>query len=360
MINWGLVRTEYDRLGHELANPALDSKLRVDSQKKHSRIGELLEIYNKIESFEKGIKENKALIETEAGEFKQLAQEELEAQEVGKAEAVAELEDMLYPTDPRDERSVYIEIRPAAGGAEAALFAAELAKMYQMYANAKRWEFSIVDAQATELGGYKEMTIHVKGKRAYKFLKFESGVHRVQRVPATETQGRVHTSTVTVAILPEVDDVDIVINPADLRIDTYRSSGAGGQHVNTTDSAIRIIHIPTGLMVTCQDERSQGKNKISAMKVLKARLFELERSRKEEALSIERKSQIGTGDRAEKIRTYNFPQNRVTDHRTELSLKKLDMVMLGDLDDIIKPLHEWEMNERRAKGSDILSFAVNK
>lgn len=360
MINWNLVKIEYERLGTELANPSLDSKTRIDSQKKHSRIGELLEVYTKIETLERGIKDNKVLLETETGELKQMVQEELEAQEVEHKDVVAELEDMLYPTDPRDEKSVFIEIRPGAGGQEAALFTAELAKTYQMYANAKRWDFSIVESQVTELGGFKEVIMHVKGKRAYKFLKFESGVHRVQRVPATETQGRVHTSTVTVAILPEVDDVDIVINPADLRIDTYRSSGAGGQHVNTTDSAIRIIHIPTGLMVTCQDERSQGKNKISAMKVLKARLFELERSKREEALSIERKSQIGTGDRAEKIRTYNFPQNRVTDHRTELSLKKLDMVMLGDLDDIIKPLHEWEMNERRAKGSDILSFAVDK
>jgi peptide chain release factor 1 len=245
---------------------------------------------------------------------------------------------MLLPKDAADERSAILEVRPAAGGDEAALFAAELFGAYQRYAQAQGWRFEIMEYDESDLGGVKGATASIEGRGVFARLKFESGVHRVQRVPATEAQGRIHTSTVTVAVLPEAEEVDVQVNESDLRIDTYRASGAGGQHVNKTDSAVRITHLPTGVVVAMQEEKSQHKNRAKAMKVLRARLFEAERSRLAGARAADRKGQVGTGDRSERIRTYNFPQGRVTDHRIGLTLHKIDRVMLGEFDEIIGAL----------------------
>ena len=296
------------------------------------------------------VNENKELVKAETGELKELYELEISSGEEELLKLNKELEDLLYPADERDSSSVFLEIRAGTGGQEAALFAANLFKMYNNYAISHNWRVSIVDSSTTDIGGFKEVVAYFKGKNVYKSLKFESGVHRVQRVPETEGSGRVHTSTVTVAVLPEVKDVEVEVNPQDLRIDVFRASGAGGQHVNTTDSAVRITHLPTGLVVSCQDERSQLKNKNSAMKVLKARLYKQECERQAAEMSAQRKQQIGTGERAEKIRTYNFPQNRVTDHRTGVTLKKLDLVIEGDLDDLLNPLREWELSERKKQG----------
>ena len=249
-----------------------------------------------------------------------------------------ELKILLLPRDPNDDRSVIVEIRGGAGGDEAALFAGSLMRMYTMYAEARGWKTEVMNANETELGGFKEVSFMISGEGAYSRLKYESGVHRVQRVPETEAQGRVHTSTVTVAVLPEADDVEIDINPTDLKFDTYRSSGAGGQHVNTTDSAVRITHIPTGVVVECQDERSQFKNKDKAMKLLKTRLLDARRQEQESAIAADRKAQVGTGDRSERIRTYNFPQGRMTDHRIGLTLYCLGAIMQGDIDEVIDSL----------------------
>lgn len=349
MLDWDGIKKEYDELVQKLANSSLDQKLRAEYQRKSTKLAELIRSYDAVAELQARIEENKKLAEQE--DFKELAQEENVALQAELAQAQTDLDELLYPPDERDNRSVFVEIRAGAGGQEAALFVSDLFKMYSNYALSKRWEVSIVEANTTDIGGYKELIVYVKGKKAYRHLKFESGVHRVQRVPQTEGAGRVHTSTVTVAVLPEVDDVDVTINPQDLRIDVFRAQGAGGQHVNTTDSAVRIVHIPTGLVVSCQDERSQLKNKAKAMKVLKARLFELEKEKQEAEISEQRKQQIGMGDRAEKIRTYNYPQNRVTDHRVNVTLKKLDIVMQGDLDDLIAPLLEWDLAERRKRGT---------
>ena len=271
-------------------------------------------------------------------ELKALCQEELAGAKKRAAALEQELRVLLLPHDPNDGKNVILEIRPGVGGEESALFAHSLFRMYSMYAETKRWKTEILNANETELGGYKEISFMITGEGAYSRMKYESGVHRVQRVPETETQGRIHTSTVTVAVLPEAEDVEVEINPSDLKIDTFRSGGAGGQHINKTDSAIRITHLPTGLVVECQDERSQYKNKDKAMKVLKSRLLEAEREKQQNEVAQERKSQVGTGDRSERIRTYNFPQGRLTDHRIGLTLYRLEDVMNGNLDEVIDAL----------------------
>ena len=272
--------------------------------------------------------------------------EELEDAKQQMEKIEEELKILLLPKDPNDSRNVIVEIRGGAGGEEAALFAYNLYRMYSMYAESKRWKSEIAYINETEIGGIKEVSFVIEGEGAYSRLKFESGVHRVQRVPDTEASGRIHTSTVTVAVLPEVDELEFEINPSDLQIDTFRASGAGGQHVNKTESAIRITHLPTGTVVECQDERSQHKNRERAMKILASRLYEAEQEKQNAALAAERKSQVGTGDRSERIRTYNFPQGRVTDHRIGLTLYKIEQIMNGDLDDIIDALVTADQAER--------------
>lgn len=271
-------------------------------------------------------------------EMAELAREELEAAKARLEELEEEIKLLMLPGDPNDGKNVIIEIRAGVGGEESALFAGSLYRMYSMYAESRRWKLEVANVNDTELGGIKEISFVIEGAGAYSRLKYESGVHRVQRVPETEASGRIHTSTVTVAVLPEVDEVEFQINPADLQIDTFRSSGAGGQHVNKTESAIRITHLPTGTVVECQDERSQYKNKDRAMKILASRLYEAERARQMSERAAERKSQVGTGMRNERIRTYNFPQGRVTDHRIGLTLYKIDRIMDGELDELIDSL----------------------
>jgi peptide chain release factor 1 len=285
-------------------------------------------------------------------ELRELAEAEYLAQKDAVPRLEREVRLMLLPKDSADERSAILEIRPAAGGDEAALFAAELFRAYQRYAEGRRWKFDVMDYDEGELGGVKGAVAEVEGRGVFARLKYESGVHRVQRVPATETQGRIHTSTVTVAVLPEAEDVDVQINESDLRIDTYRASGAGGQHVNKTDSAVRITHIPTNTVVAMQEERSQHKNRAKAMKVLRARIYEAQRSRLAGARAADRKSQVGTGDRSERIRTYNFPQGRVTDHRIGLTLHKIDRIMLGEFDEVIDALTQEDEAARLAAEQD--------
>jgi peptide chain release factor 1 len=274
-------------------------------------------------------------------DVRSLAREELAEAEARGEELEGELQILLLPRDPNDERNIFLEVRAGTGGAEAALFAGDLCRMYLRYAEAKGWKTEAVGESEGEMGGYKEIVVRVSGQEVYSRLKFEAGTHRVQRVPATETQGRIHTSACTVAVLPEVEEVDIDINPADLRIDTYRASGAGGQHVNRTESAIRITHIPTGTVVECQDERSQHKNRARAMSLLQSRILSAQQEKQSAEVAASRKLQVGSGDRSERIRTYNFPQGRLTDHRINLTLYKLDTIMEGDLDPVIEPLiHE--------------------
>ena len=285
-------------------------------------------------------------------DFRALAQEELGEARSQMEQLEEQLRLLLLPRDPDDERSVVLELRGGVGGEEGALFAASLLRMYTMYAQEKGWRMDIVSMNETELGGVKECSVLVEGTGVYSRLKFESGVHRVQRVPETESGGRIHTSAATVAVLPTVEDVELDIDPKDLQIDTYRSSGAGGQHVNKTESAIRITHLPTGLVVECQDERSQYKNKDKAMRVLRSRLYEMEREKQAAQTAAARKSQVGSGDRSERIRTYNFPQGRVTDHRIGLTLYKLDAILDGDLDELIDALVTAEQAEKLKSGAE--------
>ena len=351
-IAWDSLQKRYDELSQLLSNPSIDSSKRTLLQKEFSHISGVLEKHKEITEIERKIEQTKKdESETHDPELKQMFAVELDEFQLQLVLKQRELDDILFPTDERNNRSVYLEIRAGAGGQEAALFVADLQKLYTNYALKKRWKVNVESISPTDLGGYREIILYVQGKGAYGHLKYESGVHRVQRVPATETQGRVHTSTVTVAVLPEAEEVDVTINPSDLRIDVYRSSGAGGQHVNTTDSAVRVTHIPTGVAVACQEERSQHKNKAKAMKLLQSRLLAAQLEVQEAKMRKERKEQVGTGERAEKVRTYNFPQNRVTDHQVDVTLKKLDMVMEGDLDEIIEALMQKEREERKKNPS---------
>jgi peptide chain release factor 1 len=307
--------------------------------REQAELQEPVAVYQQLQSVEAQLTETRELLTDGADEeLRELAREEADELSRRRAGLMAQLTDLLRPRDPNDTRDVIVEIRGGTGGDEASLFAADLFRMYLRYAEGRRWKVEVLNSSETDLGGYKEVIFEVAGRGAYSRLKYESGVHRVQRVPATEASGRIHTSTATVAVLPEVDDVEIDVNEADLRIDVYRSSGHGGQSVNTTDSAVRITHLPTGLVVTCQDEKSQLKNKVRAMSVLRARLYDMEQQRAHAEQAEARRAQVGTGERAEKIRTYNFPQNRVTDHRIGLTLHNLDRMMAGDLDPLIEPL----------------------
>jgi len=296
------------------------------------------ELYHEFSALLKQIAETEDLREDPHPEVRDLARNELKQLQGRRAELESRAKALLTHKDPRDEKKTFIEVRAGTGGDEEGLFAVELVRMYTRYAERRRWRIEVIDSNITEIGGVKEAVLLVEGKGAYSRFKHESGVHRVQRVPATEASGRIHTSTVTVAVMPEVEEVDVQIDPKDLKIDTFCSSGAGGQSVNTTYSAVRITHIPTGVVVSCQDERSQLKNRNKAMRNLRARIVEAEKEKQESEIAQQRKSQVGTGERSEKIRTYNFPQNRVTDHRVGLSLHRLDQVLQGDMDEIIEAL----------------------
>jgi peptide chain release factor 1 len=306
--------------------------------REHSELGKIVEAYRQYMSLSEELEQSKELLSDSDPEIKELARAEVDS--IGEKLESLELEikKLLIPKDPNDDKNVILEIRAGTGGEEASLFAGDLFRMYSRYAENKRWKIELMDAHWTDSGGIKEVIAMVRGQAAYSHLKYESGTHRVQRVPATEAQGRIHTSAVTVAVLPEAEDVEVHIDPNDINVDVYRSSGPGGQSVNTTDSAVRITHLPSGLVVTCQDEKSQHKNKAKAMKVLRARLYDLQLRQQNEKISQERKSQVGSGDRSERIRTYNFPQGRVTDHRIGLTLYKLDQVLQGALDEIIDEL----------------------
>lgn len=331
---------KYRELMASLADPETiqDRDLYMRLSKEQS---ELKPIVDKIREYTKllsDIDDARDLMKDGDQEIKDMAVEELSGLEESKPEIEEALKLMLLPKDPRDERNVFLEIRAGTGGEEAGLFAADLFKMYSKYAEIRGWKVEVIDTSPTGVGGLKEITALVQGRGAFSRLKYESGVHRVQRVPATETSGRIHTSAATVAVMPEADDVDVKISKKELKVDTYRASGAGGQHVNKTSSAIRITHLPTGIVVQCQDGRSQLKNREKAMKVLKARLYEVKVEEQEKEISESRKSQVGGGDRSERIRTYNYPQARVTDHRVGLTLQKLPQILEGDLDDFIDAL----------------------
>jgi len=342
------IKSRHQELSKLLSGQDLDSSRRNTLQKELSQISAILDAYNAILEIESQIKQAKKQSElNQDEELAELYQEEIIELEASLKQEQDALDLLIYPPDPLDNRSVYLEIRSGAGGQEAALFAGDLMRMYTNYALSKGWKAVVESSSSTDLGGFREVVMHITGKGVYGDLKHESGVHRVQRVPATEGSGRIHTSTATVAVLPEAKEVDVQIKNEDLRIDVYRASGAGGQHVNTTDSAVRITHIPTGVVVTCQDERSQHKNKAKAMKHLKSRIL-LEQIEKQKAeRSKMRKEQVGGAARAEKVRTYNYPQNRVSDHQVNLTLKKLDVVVQGKLDEIIEALRAKEREDRR-------------
>lgn len=334
------IEASYDELEQQLAEPDIfnDQERYRKVTKSHSELGEVVRVYREYKKISGDLADNKELLRDKDPDIREMAQAEIPDLEERLEELTEDLKVLLLPKDPLDEKNIILEIRAGTGGEEAALFAADLFRMYSRYAEEKRWKAEVMEQHETGTGGLKEVIVNISGERVYSHLKYESGTHRVQRVPATESQGRIHTSAVTVAILPEAEEVDMDIKPDEIRVDVYRSSGPGGQSVNTTDSAIRLTHLPTGLVVTCQDEKSQHKNKAKALKVLRSRLLQMEQEKAKAEQDANRRSQVGTGDRSERIRTYNFPQGRVSDHRINLTLYKLDQVMEGDLDDFVNAL----------------------
>ena len=345
------ILNRYNELSTELTKMEVinDVKLMTSLSKEASSLETVVNLYKRYKEVLKNLEEAKELVNDP--EMAELAKEDLTNLETEKEDLEKKLEVELIPKDPNDDKNIIVEIRGAAGGDEANIFAGDLFEMYSRYADSKGWRIEITNAEEGTAGGYSQIEFMVKGENVYSKLKYESGAHRVQRVPVTESQGRVHTSTATVLVMPEMTDVDVEIKEEDLRVDVYRSSGAGGQGVNTTDSAVRITHIPTGIVVTCQNERSQLKNKEKAMEILKSRIYDEEIRKQEEAVGSERRSKIGTGDRSEKIRTYNYPQNRVTDHRINLTLMQLDRIMQGDLDKLIEALIN-EDQRRKLEGEN--------
>jgi peptide chain release factor 1 len=334
------IEDRFEQLERDLARPEIikDQNTYQKYSKEHSQLSPIIEAFREYLSIQKEIEKNRSLLHDPDQEIRTLAREENDALKSQLSQIEEQIRILLLPRDPNDEKNIILEIRAGTGGEEAALFASDLLRSYLKYAELKRWKTDILSQNITGKGGFKEIMTLIEGDNVYSRLKFESGVHRVQRVPETEAQGRIHTSAVTVAVLPEAEDVDIDINPEELRIDTFRSSGHGGQHVNVTDSAVRITHLPTGLVVTCQDEKSQHKNKSKAMKVLRSRLLDMQQEEQDSRISEERRNMVGSGDRSERIRTYNFPQGRVTDHRIGLTLYKLEDILEGQLDIIIDPL----------------------
>lgn len=347
------VEKHFDEISDKLFDPNIISDMEQykSLMKEQKTLSPIVEKYREYKKAESDLEEAKQMLD-DGGldkEMREMVFTEIEESKVKIESLTEELKILLLPKDPNDDKNVIVEIRGGAGGEESALFAAVLFRMYSMYAEKKGFKTEVLYANDTELGGFKEISFMISGEGAYSRLKFESGVHRVQRVPETESQGRIHTSTATVAVLPEAEDVDIEINPADLQIDTFRSSGAGGQHINKTESAIRITHIPTGTVVECQDERSQHKNRDKAMRVLKSRILEAERQKQASSIADERKSQVGTGDRSERIRTYNYPQGRVSDHRIGLTIYKLEQFLNGDMDEVIDALITYDTAKKLQK-----------
>jgi peptide chain release factor 1 len=342
------LKTEYENLKEEIYDPAKmsDRKYYGKISRRFKELEEILRTYRSVKALEKDINGDKDIIaNSNEEELRELAQMEMDELQQDYDKQLEILKEQLVPKDPNDEKDAIVEIRAGTGGDEAALFVADLYRMYSYFADKNSWKHKVISANPTGQGGYKEIIFTLSGEKVFGTMRFESGVHRVQRVPETESQGRVHTSAVSVAVLPEAEDIDVEVNPNDLKIDVYRSSGHGGQSVNTTDSAVRITHLPSGMVVTCQDEKSQLKNKTKAMKVLRSRLLDLEISKQEAEIAQKRKSQVGTGDRSAKIRTYNFPQSRVTDHRINLTSYKLDNILAGDLDEFIENLKLAHKNE---------------
>jgi len=346
------VSDRFEEISGLLADPDVisDQNQFRDLSKEYARVGPIVKLFGEFESIDEDIAAAQEMANDDADDIRQMGQEELQGLNIRRDELLLELQKSLIPPDPFDESNVYLEVRAGTGGDEAAIFAGDLFRMYSKYAETMGWTIEILNAREGDHGGYKEIISRVSGNSIYGSLKFESGAHRVQRVPTTESQGRIHTSACTVAVLPEADEVEAEeINPADLRVDTYRASGAGGQHVNKTDSAVRLTHLPSGIVVECQDERSQHKNRARAMSLLQARLLDARVSEQATEQAEQRKLLVGSGDRSERIRTYNFPQGRVTDHRINLTLYKLDEILAGSLDQVVQPLiNEYQADQLAA------------